>query len=364
MKTLEKMLSIFMAATLALSVLSVASPLFFAGKGYNAYAQTGEVNAQAVLPDPGTLPDNPFYGFKKFFESIGTAFTFGDDAKAERSVSLAETRLAEAKSMAEMGKPEFLDGLLAEYRAEISNANRLAATVEDEERKQVLAEEIAVSTSHHLDVLDEVKEKVPEQAKVAITAAKASSMKSNQDALRVLATEDPERATEIAMSVAEGRANKVKAAADAGNYDDAVEAANEYAEYEDFGSEIAAIAKQVGQNQTKVQELVDAATSIHQRVLLRVMDEVPDDAKTAIGQAMSDSEVDVEVGSEDNGDAEEEAETEEVNEDVESNDNDNATAAQSGGQQENTNEEDEEEEDEDGLPPTQSPPSGIPPGRP
>lgn len=355
------MLSIFLAATLALSVIA-ASPVFVTGNGFSAYAQSEDENGP-VLPDPGMLPDNPFYGFKKFFESIGTAFTFGEDAKADRAVLLAETRLAEAKAMAEMGKPEYLDGLLAEYRAEIAKANEQTASVQNDERKQVLAEKIAVSTSHHLDVLDGVKEKVPDQAKGAITNAKASSISGNQEALRLLATKDPERATEIAMSVAEGRANRAQQAADAGDYEDAVEAAEEYAEYENFGAEISAIAKQVGQNQTKVQELVDAATSIHQRVLQRVKDQVPEDAKAAIEQAMSDSEVDVEVGAgtEENGEVEEE-ETE-VNDNVENTDS-NVNATQARKQQENNRSEDDDKEEDQSDENASSSASSRPSGRP
>lgn len=61
-------------------------------------------NAQTLLPDPGTLPDSPFYGLKRFFEGIGTAFTFDQEARATRSLELAELRLAETRAIAEKGK--------------------------------------------------------------------------------------------------------------------------------------------------------------------------------------------------------------------------------------------------------------------
>ena len=58
------------------------------------------VYAQSELPDPGTLPDSAFYGFKRMFEGFGNVFTFGELAKTRRVLRLAERRLAEAEAMA------------------------------------------------------------------------------------------------------------------------------------------------------------------------------------------------------------------------------------------------------------------------
>ena len=60
-----------------------------------------------LLPH-GTTPDSWLYGFKKFFEGVDLFFTSDDVAKAEKHAYLAELRLAEAKEMAENGKPNLL----------------------------------------------------------------------------------------------------------------------------------------------------------------------------------------------------------------------------------------------------------------
>ena len=65
-------------------------------------------------------------------------------------------------------------------------------------------------------VIDKIQEQIPEQVKDKISAAKEKSIKGNQEALKALATENPEKAAEIAMNVAEGRINKAKQASEKG----------------------------------------------------------------------------------------------------------------------------------------------------
>ncbi|HXG05737.1 MAG TPA: DUF5667 domain-containing protein [Nitrososphaera sp.] len=242
------------------------------------------------LSDPGALPDDAFYGFKRFFESVVTAFTFGEEARANRALELAELRLAEAKAMVEMGKPQFVESLARDYEREIENAKEIMTSIGDGETKKGVSERVAVATSRHLEVLDEVREKVPDQAKIAIVAAKERSMTGNIEALRALAAEDPDRAAEIAMQVAENRALKAREAADRGDSEMAVEAAGEYMEYERFGQEISVIAQQVGKDPSRVRELVANATSIHMIVLQEVRDKVPDEARSSIEEAIAASE--------------------------------------------------------------------------
>jgi len=147
-----------------------------------------------------------------------------------------------------------------------------------------------VGRYRHLDVLDEVEGKVPDQAKAAIGAAKERSMTGNIEALRALAAEDPDRAAEIAMQVAEGRAEKAREAAERGDGEMAIEATEEYMEYERFGQEISAIAQQVGKDPSKVRELVAKATSVHMTVLREVRDKVPEEARPSIEEAIEASE--------------------------------------------------------------------------
>ncbi len=247
------------------------------------YAQSEE------LPNPGTLPDSAFYGLKKAFEGIGNAFTFGTEAKTERALKLAERRLAEAEAMANKEKSEFVDGLSEEYEEEINKANEIASLAKEASDKEKLAELVSMATSQHLTILDEVQERVPEQAKEKIAAARERSIKGNQEALKSLARENPEKAAEISIEAAESRINKAQESADEGDEEEVAEAIEEYEEYARFGEEIATIAEQVGKDSSKVNELVATATSLHITVLQDVLEKVPEQARASIQRAIQNS---------------------------------------------------------------------------
>ncbi len=135
-----------------------------------------QVSAQeADLPSPGLLPDSPFYFLEIIAEGIGTFFTFGDLKKAERCAVLAAERLAEAKAVVEKGKPEFAEKTLARYKNQLNNsmvqAEKAMAEGKDTEKVIEVLTKVGKATSRHLEVLIEVREKVPEQAKQAIKMA-------------------------------------------------------------------------------------------------------------------------------------------------------------------------------------------------
>ena len=152
------------------------------------------VVAENHLPDPGILPDSPFYGLKKAFESVGTAFTFGDEAKIVRSMKLAEKRLAEVEAISTKGKPEFADKLLKDYEDEIKKAQSRASRASVATDREALLALVSESTSRQLGVLDEVLQRVPEQARASIIAAKERSMEGNVRAIEALGAENPGRA--------------------------------------------------------------------------------------------------------------------------------------------------------------------------
>jgi len=249
------------------------------------------VVAQEELPDPGITPDSWTYGFKRAFEGIGMFFTFGEAAKAGKHLHFAELRLSEVKAMVEKGKPEYVGELSEDYEEELAEANKIAALAREANKKEKLTELVATATSQHLNVLDKIQERVPEQAKDEISATKERSIRGNQEALKVLATENPEKAAEIAMNVAEGRINKAKQAAEEGDAEEATEATEEYEKYARFGEEIATIAQQAGKDPSKVQEIVAKATLIHLTVLEDVLQKVPEQAKVAIQGAIEQSKI-------------------------------------------------------------------------
>lgn len=244
--------------------------------------------SETELPEPGILPDSPFYGFKRAFEAMGSIFVFGEQARLERHLKLAEKRLAEAEAIAEKEKPRYMERLTNRYEERIRKANEISENSGEENREQLM-ERVADATSKHLEVLDRVYDQVPEEAKEAIAAAREKSINGNQEALRALARENPEKSAEITMQIAEKRAERIRAVADEDDEEELERVSEEYEIYADFGEEISVIAEQIGEDPSKVQELVALATSRHLVILEQVLEKVPEEAKEAIQRAIESS---------------------------------------------------------------------------
>lgn len=266
----------------AISILIASAFLFSLG--------TGVLAQETELPNPGFTPDNPFYFLEMFTEGIGTFFTFGDLKKAERYATLAAERVAEAQAVVEKGKPEFAEKTLVRYENQLNNSIARAerAQAKGQSVKNVM-EIVAEGTGKHLTVIESILEKVSEKAKTAATKAKEVSMTGQKNALRALAEEDPESATEINLKAAEARLNRAKVKAEAGETEDAEEAITEFENQYKFGEEISQIAQGLGKDITTVEQLVGRATSIHLEILAEVYERVPEQAKPAIEKAMETS---------------------------------------------------------------------------
>lgn len=224
----------------------------------SAYAQQTETS----LPDPGILPDNQFYGLKRAFETIWIILTFGDDAKALKALDLAQTRLAEADAMANAGKPQFLDAVLDQYSAELENADRLVASL-PQDKKPEIAEKIATATSRHITVLDDIVEKVPEQTKEVVIAARDISIKGNMKALKDLAVENPRKAAEIATDVAHSRAEVASDSIRDGHQKEAVKATQHAKAYEDLANEIRTTSNQAEKHDSEGKQKGNNSTKTH-----------------------------------------------------------------------------------------------------
>lgn len=160
----------------------------------------GVVQAQTNdLPEPGLLPDSPFYFVKSWSEGIGTFFTFGDVAKAERFLNLAEKRLAEADALVAKGKPGVAEGAIRRYQEHLGRALSKAeeAKTKGLDTDEVLAK-VAEATLKHQAVLAGVYEKVPAQAKSAIERAMQAGMRGHEEALKAVSGQKREEVMEQA----------------------------------------------------------------------------------------------------------------------------------------------------------------------
>jgi len=240
------------------------------------------------LPAAGITPDSWTYGFKRFFEDIDLFFTFDDVVKAEKHGKYAELRLAEAKEMIEKGKPEFVDDLIEEYEDNLEKANEISKIAQRVGKNVTkVTEVVAVATSIHMDVLENVLEKVPEQAKPSIQRAITSSKRGNEEALKVLEKAQPEKAAEVQFKIAEKILAKAQEKADNGEVEDVKDLIEEYGERINKSYKIVENAKGLGNNTTSVEQLIAEATSKHLEILSEIHEKVPEQAKQTIEKAMN-----------------------------------------------------------------------------
>lgn len=251
-----------------------------------SHAQQPDFN----LPNPGILPDHPLYGLKKAVEFVETTLTFGDGPRAQRALEVAQIRLAEAQVMAQAEKPEFIRPLLKEYGDGLEKADEISHSLQDNGQKITLAQKIAVSTVHHISVLDGMQWAVPDNAKDAVLAAKEKSVNSSQLALIALATEDPKHAAEIAMYASQTRVNMARAAFRSGNTEDAMQSIKEYQTFTRTGERITSMAEEHGKDPSAVKEIVNKSNSANLRNLQGILDDVPDKDRPNIERAITETE--------------------------------------------------------------------------
>ncbi len=131
-----------------------------------------------TLPDPGITPDSPIYGLDKAVEGLELAFTFGEENKARVHYKFAKERLAEAEKMAVEDKPELAEEVMGDYEKELTETeSEMEKAVARGKNVTQLAEHVATMTAKHLEVLQRVYDKVPEQAKAAIAHAMEVSVR-------------------------------------------------------------------------------------------------------------------------------------------------------------------------------------------
>jgi hypothetical protein len=141
-------------------------------------------------PQAGLVPGNPLYILDVASEGIGTMFTFGDVAKAERYLTLASERLAEVRELVENDKEDLVGDTLKRYEEKLEAAMARAKAAKDNgEDTTELLQKISDATSKHLEVLSGVLEKVPEQAREAIQNAMERSQNGHDTALQVVGGE-------------------------------------------------------------------------------------------------------------------------------------------------------------------------------
>ena len=133
---------------------------------------------EAEFVDAGITPNSPVYGLDRALERIQLAITFREAEKAKLKFKFAEERLAEAEVMAEEGEEELAEELMEDYEEGLNETNEeIERAVARGQNITELVEHVSTRTSKHLEVLQRVYEKVPEQARAAIAHAMEVSVR-------------------------------------------------------------------------------------------------------------------------------------------------------------------------------------------
>lgn len=140
------------------------------------------VSASAAT-SPGVKP-GLFYFFDITFEKIGLFFTFNPEKKAKKALEYVDERLAEVEAVANENKPEAVATAMANYQKNVSLATAESKEIKDKEKAENLLSTIADNTSRHQEVLAEVYNKVPDEAKKAIEKAIEISINGREEALK------------------------------------------------------------------------------------------------------------------------------------------------------------------------------------
>jgi hypothetical protein len=207
----------------------------------------------------------------------------------EINLATVEGRLKRAKAKAKENEIEELEEALQEFDKLYKFGEEISQIAQGLGKDTTVSELVALATSNHLSILDEVTDVVPVEAKEAILKAKEVSINGMGNALRALAKQNPERAIEINLDTIKGRLDRAKGKAEEGNTEGIEEVLDDTEKLFKFGEEISQIARELGKDTTIIEELVAKATSIQLEVLAAAYEKVPEQAKTAIERVMATS---------------------------------------------------------------------------
>jgi hypothetical protein len=149
-------------------------------------AGTGTVAAAS-----DSLPGDTLYAVKLATERVQLAFTFSDTGKAKLEAKFAGRRAEEMARIADRDDPEKVEALLSRLEGNLSQVEKLTAKIgggEPENESQVagLRRYLQRRAARDLEVLEAVEGVTPDQARPAITAAKAKLLQDYLAALDAL----------------------------------------------------------------------------------------------------------------------------------------------------------------------------------
>ncbi len=149
------------------------------------------------VAEPSVLPGSFWYPFKKFSEKVQEILTIKPESKAKLEMRLANKRLVEARVLAKQGKTDELDKTIEEYKSRAEAATKKLGEIDtsqmtDEQKEKIanLKDKITENSLKQIQVLEKVRDQVPEQARESIEKNIEKAKERLQERLDKLSAED------------------------------------------------------------------------------------------------------------------------------------------------------------------------------
>jgi len=149
--------------------LLILSTLLIFGFGVDALAQeTDGTEPEVEEVEAGLAEGDFFYFLDTALERLDLAFTFNAERKIEKAFAHMQERLAEAELRAEEGKKDLSEKIMARYEKKAQFIIDRAENLDAEEKVKDVFARLEERTERHMEKLEAVLERVPEEAKGAI----------------------------------------------------------------------------------------------------------------------------------------------------------------------------------------------------
>lgn len=246
------------------------------------------LGAGTAYASQGSIPGDTLYVVKLGTEQVQRLLITNDAQGVNLELEFANTRLKEIESVAQK-RPDEITVAVTGYERNLNMAIARAELVKNGGVPTSILETLASAISSHLSILDELEDSVPEAFKDSISGAGEIAVNEHMKVLRIMAKEDPLRATKINMETMQGRLNRAKIESEKDNAREVEKALQQFGELRRFGEEISGIARGLGYDTRAVDELNARATADHLEALGYIYGMVPEGGKGAVEEAMGTS---------------------------------------------------------------------------
>lgn len=142
----------------------------------NIHAQNQEVVSIGEVSNPGILPDSPFYFLKDWGRRIRMFFTFDSVKKAELELKFVNEDVLIIRNLCDKGKCALAEKLSEKFQERYQKViQRTKEAKQEGKNVEVLVEKLKENHLRQQQVLADVLEKAPEQAKEGILKAVENS---------------------------------------------------------------------------------------------------------------------------------------------------------------------------------------------